>query len=131
MSCNDDRNKLLYRSSGVAVVPSSVSLYPLVRRTHHLFRGEEKDKQSESKSYFRNLFRISFFFSTEQGMIDFSILQEFFLSLSLFVYKKAKKSTPMKAYCEKCINVIRESRWKEKRGERLCRKIGNIEGEGG
>lgn len=53
------------------------------------------------------------------------------LSLSLFVYKKAKKSTPMKAYCEKCINVIRESRWKEKRGERLCRKIGNIEGEGG
>lgn len=96
-----------------------------------LFRGEEKDKQSESKSYFRNLSRISFFFSTEQGMIDFSILQEFFLSLSLFVYKKAKKSTPMKAYCEKCINVIRESRWKEKRGERLCRKIGNIEGEGG
>lgn len=83
MSCNDDRNKLLYRSSGVAVVPSSVSLYPLVRRTHHLFRGEEKDKQSESKSYFRNLSRISCFFSTEQGMIDFSILQEFFLSLSL------------------------------------------------
>lgn len=62
-------------------------------------------------------------------MIDFTILQEF--SLSLFVYKKAKKSTPMKAYCEKCINVIRESRWKEKIGERLCWKIGNIEGEGG
>lgn len=130
MSCNDDRNKLLYRSSGVAVVPSSVSLYPLVRRTHHLFRGEEKDKQSESKSYFRNLSRISFFFfngTRNDRFYDFARI----LSLSLSLRKKAKKSTPMKAYCEKCINVIRESRWKEKRGERLCRKIGNIEGEGG
>lgn len=93
--------------------------------------GRKKISKVNRNRIFETCPEYHFFFSTEQGMIDFSILQEFFLSLSLFVYKKAKKSTPMKAYCEKCINVIRESRWKEKRGERLCRKIGNIEGEGG